>query len=62
MFLSVPIRALYIPILNNFINISSDFVRLSELINIIGVSDLDVFVASSLILSNLSNINLSICS
>ena len=60
MFLSGPNSASYILIPNSFISICSDFVLLSEHISIIGMSSPLIFEASSLILSNFSNINLSI--
>ena len=60
--LSCPNNALYTPMLNNFTKNCSDFARLSEQISIIGVSLPSALVASSLILSNLSNIKRSIAS
>ena len=49
------------PIPNNFTSNGSDLERLSVQINTIGVLS-PLFVASSLILSKVSNINLSIAS
>ena len=56
------IIALYIPMPNNFTKTSSDFLLLSEQIKIIGISFPFEFDASSVILSNLLNINLSFSS
>ena len=62
MLLSEPRSASYIPIENNLDNKLSDFARLSVAINIIGISVPSLLIASSLILSNCSNKNLSITS
>ena len=62
MLLSFPIKALYTPIPNNLTSKGSDLALLSEQIRIIGISFPLSFVASSLILSNFSKINLSIVS